>query len=57
MYDFAEMQEGLCRAYLTLSPEMCIRDRIGVPQEPRYHREGDVWTHTMLVLDLSLIHI
>ena len=24
---------------------------IGVPQEPRYHREGDVWTHTMLVLD------
>ena len=24
---------------------------IGVPQEPRFHREGDVWTHTMLVLD------
>ena len=24
---------------------------IGVPQNPVYHREGDVWTHTMLVLD------
>ena len=24
---------------------------MGVPQEPRFHREGDVWTHTMLVLD------
>lgn len=23
----------------------------GVPQEPRFHPEGDVWTHTMLVLD------
>ena len=24
---------------------------IGVPQNPRYHSEGDVWTHTMMVLD------
>jgi len=24
---------------------------IGVPQNPVYHGEGDVWTHTMLVLD------
>lgn len=24
---------------------------IGVPQEPTYHPEGDVWNHTMLVLD------
>lgn len=24
---------------------------IGVPQEPRFHPEGDVWNHTMLVLD------
>ena len=24
---------------------------IGIPQPPRYHGEGDVWTHTMMVLD------
>lgn len=24
---------------------------IGVPQPPQYHPEGDVWTHTLLVLD------
>ncbi len=24
---------------------------IGVPQNPSYHPEGDVWTHTMMVLD------
>jgi tRNA nucleotidyltransferase (CCA-adding enzyme) len=24
---------------------------IGVPQNPKYHAEGDVWNHTMLVLD------
>ena len=24
---------------------------IGVPQEPRFHPEGDVWNHTMLVLN------
>jgi hypothetical protein len=27
-----------------------LRDRLlGVPQDPRYHPEGDVWTHTRLV--------
>ena len=24
---------------------------MGIPQEPRFHPEGDVWNHTMLVLD------
>ncbi len=24
---------------------------IGVPQQPRWHPEGDVWVHTMMVLD------
>lgn len=24
---------------------------IGVPQNPKYHAEGDVWNHTMMVLD------
>jgi tRNA nucleotidyltransferase (CCA-adding enzyme) len=24
---------------------------IGVPQEPEWHPEGDVWTHTMMVVD------
>ena len=28
-----------------------IKALIGVPQEGRYHREGDVWTHTMMVAD------
>ena len=26
---------------------------IGVPQNPRFHMEGDVWNHTMLVLDAA----
>lgn len=26
---------------------------IGVEQNPRFHAEGDVWTHTMLVLDAA----
>ena len=28
-----------------------VKALIGVPQNPRYHSEGDVWTHTMMVLD------
>ncbi len=24
---------------------------IGVPQNPKYHAEGDAWTHTMMVID------
>ena len=28
-----------------------IGDLIDVPQNPKYHGEGDVWNHTMLVLD------
>ena len=28
-----------------------LRDLIDVPQPPRYHPEGDVWTHTMMVTD------
>src|SRR5690606_36866013 len=24
---------------------------IGVPQEPEWHPEGDVWTHTLMVVD------
>ncbi|MBR5265696.1 MAG: tRNA nucleotidyltransferase, partial [Clostridia bacterium] len=24
---------------------------VGIEQEPRFHPEGDVWNHTMLVLD------
>lgn len=26
---------------------------IGVPQEPEWHPEGDVWTHTLLVIDAA----
>ena len=28
-----------------------LKALIGVPQNPRYHGEGDVWNHTMLVMD------
>ncbi len=28
-----------------------LRDLIAVPQSPKFHPEGDVWKHTMLVLD------
>jgi len=28
-----------------------VQALIGVEQNPKYHSEGDVWTHTMLVLD------
>ncbi len=28
-----------------------LKALIGVPQNPVYHAEGDMWTHTMLVLD------
>ena len=28
-----------------------LKDLIDVPQNPKYHAEGDVWTHTMMVLD------
>ena len=28
-----------------------LKDLIGVNQNPKYHAEGDVWNHTMLVLD------
>lgn len=28
-----------------------LKDIIGVQQNPQFHAEGDVWTHTMMVLD------
>ena len=28
-----------------------VKALIGVAQNPKYHAEGDVWTHTMMVLD------
>ena len=30
-----------------------LQKLIGVEQNPRYHPEGDVWTHTMMVLDVA----
>ena len=32
-----------------------LRALIGVPQPPRYHPEGDVWNHTMMVLDEAAV--
>ena len=28
-----------------------LKALIGVPQDPKWHPEGDVWTHTLMVLD------
>lgn len=33
-----------------------IERLIGIPQNPKYHMEGDVWTHTMMVLDEAAKH-
>ncbi len=30
-----------------------LANLIGVPQNPKYHAEGDVWNHTMMVLDAA----
>ena len=32
-----------------------VRDMIGVPQRPDMHREGDVWEHTLMVLDEAAV--
>lgn len=42
----SEMQ--VCRRHL---PE--LHALIGVEQDPRFHPEGDVWIHTMLVIDAA----
>ena len=31
-----------------------LKDLIGVNQNPKYHSEGDVWNHTMMVLDAAV---
>jgi tRNA nucleotidyltransferase (CCA-adding enzyme) len=28
-----------------------LQDLVGVPQDPKWHPEGDVWVHTLMVLD------
>ena len=33
-----------------------VKDLIGVQQNPVYHAEGDVWAHTMMVLDAAAKH-
>lgn len=30
-----------------------VQDLVGVPQNPLYHPEGDVWAHTMMVTDMA----
>lgn len=59
-----ELNKGLCKSkapseFFEALREMdqleawfCeLKELIGLKQEPVYHPEGDVWTHTMLVLD------
>lgn len=44
---------------LTLALDLCVIDRVlpelrplvGCEQEPEWHPEGDVWTHTLMVVD------
>ena len=44
----------LLRELGMLSPWFCeLEPLIGLEQDPVYHAEGDVWTHTMLVLDAA----
>lgn len=38
-----------CARLLRFFPE--IENLQGVPQDPKWHPEGDVWVHTMLVID------
>ena len=33
-----------------------LQQLIGLPQDPVYHPEGDVWTHTMQVIDRAASH-
>jgi len=34
-----------------------LKDLQGVPQNPKYHPEGDVWIHTMMVIDaMQMLH-
>lgn len=33
-----------------------LENLIGVPQNPKFHPEGDVWTHTMMVVDAAARH-
>ena len=30
-----------------------LRPLVGCPQEPEWHPEGDVWTHTLMVVDMA----
>ncbi|QTH80439.1 putative multifunctional tRNA nucleotidyl transferase [Pseudomonas phage pPa_SNUABM_DT01] len=41
-----------CGALHVWFPELDLMDR--VPQRPDYHAEGDVWVHTLMVLDESV---
>ncbi len=34
-----------------------LKDLISVEQNPKYHAEGDVWVHTMMVLDESIKYL
>jgi tRNA nucleotidyltransferase (CCA-adding enzyme) len=44
------------RAKNALSPALApLAALVGVPQNPAYHAEGDVWNHTMLVLDAAAV--
>ena len=38
-------------AFPTAYPFAMLTDLVGVPQSPVHHPEGDVWAHTMLVVD------
>ena len=31
-----------------------LRPMVGCPQDPEWHPEGDVWVHTLLVMDQAL---
>src|SRR6185295_9509092 len=43
------LNDALTRGDLASHPELTAL--VGVQQDPKWHPEGDVWTHTLMVVD------
>lgn len=55
MYDFVEMQEELCRSYLTLSPEISLLMNFGTPTV-RTPKSESGWT-VLLISAMSHLRL
>ncbi len=52
-YFIDEMENGL---YFNQYPFRMLKKLKDIPQSPEHHPEGDVWNHTMLVVDEAASH-